>query len=723
MKILILLLFIITNSFGLITRFVNTNSTAGGDGTTNDTTGANRAYADLPEWEAAEQTVLTDTHRVFCDGDDIQGAGGLTVSGWTTTATNFILVTTDSANGRRHNGVVDFTKFVVADTNGTVLHLQEDFVRVDGLQVFLPSFTSGSGRTAIKQTSGVIATGVHYYSNNMIFAHIDGSGACRSGVGISLDGSVDSITTFVFNNIIYDFYDRTTLGCGHEAIEVSNGDGIIYNNTIARSQTGIADAAGADRDIYRNNLVQCDNFSAANFKDWSGLDPFDTTNNISSDATGPNVAFRNKLITFIDSANNDFRLAIADTQAIDSGQDLSADADLAFAVDIEGQARPQGNEWDIGADEQGGKTIIRFVNTASTSGGNGKTNDTVGVGRAYSSLNEWEAAEQRDLTTGPDTMKVFCDGVTADVANFKIDGWTTGQDAYIHILTTQDNRHNGIFDTTKYRLTVTQSGGDDKRGALQVIESHVRIEGLQITTDNSNTNIIDCIEFDAGGSAGGVRWFASYCIFKSDNPSNGHHKGISIEDVSNGRAFIFNNIIYDLPGPFGFGIRAGDAGMTSFMYNNTIINSDTGISVANGTMTVKNNIIQDCGSACYIGTFDVASTSNLTDDSTGPQSGPEFFDSLAFADSASDDFHLAVADTSKTSGGIDLSADVDIAFSDDIDLDTRSVWYVGADEFLEAVDLFPREFGFNRPPFFRGGTDTLKAFNRTRVFDNRKPFN
>jgi len=63
-------------------RFVNTDSTAGGDGTTNATTGANRAYATRDEWNTNEATNLVTSNKIQhlqCDG-----TGGDDTVGFTT---------------------------------------------------------------------------------------------------------------------------------------------------------------------------------------------------------------------------------------------------------------------------------------------------------------------------------------------------------------------------------------------------------------------------------------------------------------------------------------------------------------------------------------------------------------------------------------------------------------------------------------------------------------
>ena len=44
--------------------FVDTEAAAGGDGTTRNHTGDDRAYGSLSEWESNENTALTGTHRV-----------------------------------------------------------------------------------------------------------------------------------------------------------------------------------------------------------------------------------------------------------------------------------------------------------------------------------------------------------------------------------------------------------------------------------------------------------------------------------------------------------------------------------------------------------------------------------------------------------------------------------------------------------------------------------
>lgn len=69
MRLLILALLLCLNALAVINRYVNTASTAGGDGTTNATSGANRAWATLNEaLTTLDNAPLTDDVTVFCSG-------------------------------------------------------------------------------------------------------------------------------------------------------------------------------------------------------------------------------------------------------------------------------------------------------------------------------------------------------------------------------------------------------------------------------------------------------------------------------------------------------------------------------------------------------------------------------------------------------------------------------------------------------------------------------
>ena len=103
-------------------------------------------------------------------------------------------------------------------------------------------------------------------------------------------------------------------------------------------------------------------------------------------------------------------------------------------------------------------------------------------------------------------------------------------------------------------------------------------------------------------------------------------------------------------------------------------------------MYLKNNCVQGAATN-YSGPQGTTAT-NLSEDATSPEVGLRS-KVVSFVDEANDDFHLASGDTSAKDAGTDLSADGQLAFSDDIDGATRSgSWDIGADEAAAAADVY-----------------------------------
>ncbi|MCK5591767.1 MAG: hypothetical protein KAI72_07410, partial [Candidatus Pacebacteria bacterium] len=98
----------------------------------------------------------------------------------------------------------------------------------------------------------------------------------------------------------------------------------------------------------------------------------------------------------------------------------------------------------------------------------------------------------------------------------------------------------------------------------------------------------------------------------------------------------------------------------------------------------KNNIVKGSGDVnAYIGTFAVGTDYNATDitDEIGSGSNNQILQTFLFVNESGDDFHLAAIDTSARNSGTDLSADVNLSISDDIDGNIRlGAWDIGADE-------------------------------------------
>jgi hypothetical protein len=165
---------------------------------------------------------------------------------------------------------------------------------------------------------------------------------------------------------------------------------------------------------------------------------------------------------------------------------------------------------------------IRYVNTASTAGGDGTTNATAGANRAYATLAAAVSGEAADLVSLNVWLHIYCEGTAIDVSSPDVTGYTTSEACRILIECSSANRHSGKWTTAKYRLGNTFSG-------LNIQEDYVTVQGLQIIAgylnDDHNHHAIsiaaaaknvtvrDCIlRFDMasqalyGGSSVGVFW-------------------------------------------------------------------------------------------------------------------------------------------------------------------------------------------------------------------------
>lgn len=305
----------------MATRYVNTASTAGGDGTTNATSGANRAYATLAEWEAARQASLTEVEEVICEGSAAD-TGNYSIDGWTTTAANYILVRTTQAN--RHNGRWDTSKYRLEFSGIQGGWVYEDYVRFEGIQfrgvgagqfnkeglVFSPA--SAPGSTDLRAEACIV------YNCG------DTSHGMRQ-----LGGTVRWINCISYGNA----------AAGWRVQDVGSGAIALFYNCIAAANTdqGWLFSSGT---ITARNCYAGGNGGA----DWSAA-PGTASNNASEDGThGSTVAYSTSSgahFTNVTAGSQNFDIG-SSSSLRDAGFDLSG----TFTTDILGQSR--GATWDIG---------------------------------------------------------------------------------------------------------------------------------------------------------------------------------------------------------------------------------------------------------------------------------------------------------------------------------------------------------------------------------------
>lgn len=129
--------------------------------------------------------------------------------------------------------------------------------------------------------------------------------------------------------------------------------------------------------------------------------------------------------------------------------------------------------------------LIRYINTASSAGGDGTTNGTAGANRAFASMRE--AASAMPGTLG-DPYRWYASGVAADTLNITQIPWgfTTSEANFLEVI--GDNL-TGIYNTNAYRLECT-----DQDIIYNNIPGHLRFYNLQgqltYTTSGVGENVV-----------------------------------------------------------------------------------------------------------------------------------------------------------------------------------------------------------------------------------------
>lgn len=340
MRVFFLWLALCWPGLAVIDRYVNTDSTAGGDGTSDATSGANRAYATLAAALAViDDAPLTDDLTIHCDGTSVADGPIGTID--VDSNGHWLTIQVDPAN--RHTGTYDTNKYRIEGTDTLVFRNNTTLkLRVIGLQVKL---TRTSGSPYAMKALGANHSGTYevIYSHNLVQCT-----SKTSTIGMTADAPASGSGTVTFyNNVIW--------GCG---VGVTGGLGAsfhVFNNTVADSDYGmVADSAF----LVKNNAVTnaanvgfVATFAAASDynceSDGNGIDPVGA--NHSSGVT----------FTFVNAAGQNYALQAGDTGARGQGVVDPSGSGL-FSDDILGYARPGSGTWDCGAFQyQTPTTILR----------------------------------------------------------------------------------------------------------------------------------------------------------------------------------------------------------------------------------------------------------------------------------------------------------------------------------------------------------------------------
>jgi hypothetical protein len=305
--------------------------------------GINTAVRGFETWSNGRAAVANNEQwnfACYADAADTETTDFVWTA-WTTGPNNYIRIYApylpdEVGVSQRHNGTYTTSGYRLEDTNGNCLILQNDYIRVEGIQFRVLGASSADTNALWIENTGASSD---FRISDCIFWGITTTayGACDGIEVIAGTGG----TVRIWNNIFYNFTQPSSA-----AIDMNDSafTFYVYSNTAAYCNTGIGAVSGNVTAI--NNLVQnCTtaNFSGPSFGAGSGY-------NASSMLDAPGLNSRQGAIAlFVNSGLNDFHLASGDTAAIGYGFSLSGDANNPFNDDVDRQVRT--GTWDIGADQ------------------------------------------------------------------------------------------------------------------------------------------------------------------------------------------------------------------------------------------------------------------------------------------------------------------------------------------------------------------------------------
>lgn len=376
----------------LVTRYVDTRSPVGGNGTTPSTGSGdpNRAYPNLSASLAAESSsrgdlvALDQILKIECAGTVDTSCTDLIIPAFNTDYNRYVSITVNSAS--RHVGIWDTgSKYTVASSGPATTLFYVDNIKVisfDGLQMENRS-TNGTFYIIRNVNTADIERQL-----TVTNCHLRALGVGPfNGQAISF-GYIIRKNVVAINNIIHGPFDVGIL-CDYQLS--GSRPTVIYNNTIygAKSfgiSTNFANAV-VTHSLY-NNIVIMSSSNGQSYET-SSTNFVRTGNNISSDAFSPQAALQNINVQFVNTASGDFRLTDRSSPAVNTGANLSNDILYPFTTDVAGNVRATGaggRQWDIGALEYQRPTTV--IQSGSAVRGNVIVSPTGIRGLAISS-NTW----------------------------------------------------------------------------------------------------------------------------------------------------------------------------------------------------------------------------------------------------------------------------------------------------------------------------------------------
>jgi hypothetical protein len=298
-----------------------------------------RAYNDFQSWETARDGDLVAENRrevgvAYNDGT-FSPTAGIVINGSTTDSTHYMTITV--ADGQRHTGVAGTGVVVDAiSVTGDIFALEDEYTVIEWLE--LRNFDGGVN------TDGFVVDDVNPGTGsllqNLIIHDFD---AAENAIRIQSDATVRNV-------IIYDGDDGIDLEQG-AALTIENvtiygmvDDGFNADATAgALTARNVISVGSGGEDFEISGPIT---YFGYNMYDPNAVLGFNPASYQGNNLTPP--ASLDDLFVSIAAGFEDLHLEGSGHNAIDTGVNLAGSVD----DDIDGDSRPIGSGWEIGADER-----------------------------------------------------------------------------------------------------------------------------------------------------------------------------------------------------------------------------------------------------------------------------------------------------------------------------------------------------------------------------------
>ena len=384
-------------------------------------------------------------------------------------------------------------------------------------------------------------------------------------------------------------------------------------------------------------------------------------------------------------------------------------------------------------------TVFTIQNSGAFGGTPAATNITFGsqaitIRRAFNLLSTAESSSSNashlntaNLVTGSFQLNWPCYNDGPMNNQVVISGYTTSANNFIKVYTPfypnqvgVSQRHTGKA-RTGFRLQPTSVVDND---SVRIFDSFVRIEGIEIDGSLSTApNGAGGVSVETLGTTPVDHYVSHNIIYETRN-----YTGIYTASMS---AKVWDNVCHRCNNPTLGAFAMDQPGGTGYFYNNTVYDhAGHGINANAGTMIATNNVSLKPGGGFFdfkIGTGTLTQSHNVSSDATAVGAGSQinmttyasYFQSTTVL---SEDLHLKRSSFQLWgSSGTNLSADPNLAVTNDIDLGARVRPDIGADEFT-AIALY-RSVGITATQLASGAGNALTIAGSTATFAVALPNN